>query len=64
VDPSELRDLLAGNAAKLYDFDLEALAPLAAKIGPTVGEIATPLDEVPEKTLERLSADMDPKAIK
>jgi predicted TIM-barrel fold metal-dependent hydrolase len=64
VDPTELRDLLAGNAAKLYDFDLEALAPLAAKIGPTVGEIATPLDRVPEKTLERLSADMDPKAIK
>ena len=34
------RKILAGNAAKLYDFDLDALAPLAAKIGPTVAEIA------------------------
>jgi hypothetical protein len=64
VDPSELRELLAGNAARLYDFDLDALAPLASKIGPTVAEVAVPLDEVPSTTLERLSGDMDPKAIK
>lgn len=64
VDPSELRMLLAGNAARLYDFDLEALAPLASKIGPTVAEVATPIDAVPDKALERLSGDMDPTAIK
>ena len=64
VTRDELRELLAGNAARLYDFDLDALAPLAAKFGPTVDEIAEPIDEIPTKTLERLSADMDPKAIK
>ena len=64
VPDVELRDLLAGNAAKLYDFDLKKLEPLAAKYGPTVDEIAEPIDEIPSKTLERLSADMDSKAIK
>ena len=33
----------ASNAAKLYDFDLAALAPMADQYGPTVGEIAEPL---------------------
>ncbi len=64
VAEPELREILAGNAAKLYDFDLDALAPLAAQYGPTVDEIAQPIDEVPEKHLQRLSADMDAKAIK
>ena len=61
---AELRQILAGNAAEMYDFDLEALAPLAARIGPTVDEVATPIDEVPDKSLERLSGDMDASAIK
>ena len=64
LQPGELRRLLAGNAADLYRFDLDALAPLAARIGPTVSEVATPIDQVPDKQLERLSGDMDPKAIK
>ena len=38
----EMRKILAGNAAKLYDFDLDKLAPLAAKIGPTVDEVEHP----------------------
>ena len=59
-----MRKILAGNAAKLYDFDLDKLAPLAAKVGPTVDEVATPIDEIPDKTLDRLSGDMDPQAIK
>ena len=61
---TELRQILAGNAAKLYDFDLDALAPLAARIGPTVDEIATPIEAVPDKELQRISGDMDYKAIK
>ena len=61
---AELRQILAGNAAEMYDFDLDALAPLAARIGPTVEEVATPIDEVPDKALERISGDMDTRAIK
>ena len=48
VGEEELRDVLAGNAAKLYDFDLDALAPLAEQYGPTIAEIAQPLTELPE----------------
>ena len=46
--------ILGENAAKLYDFDLEALAPWAEKYGPTVEEIAQPLDELPENPNEPL----------
>ena len=49
VPEAELRDVLAGNAAKLYGFDLDALAPLAAQYGPTVEELAAPLTELPDK---------------
>jgi predicted TIM-barrel fold metal-dependent hydrolase len=54
TDPGELQQLLAGNAARLYDFDLDALAPLAAKAGPTVAELATPLDKLPDNPNEAL----------
>src|SRR5262245_33852105 len=49
VPDAELRNVLAGNAAKLYDFDLDAPAPLAEQYGPTVEELATPLTELPDK---------------
>jgi predicted TIM-barrel fold metal-dependent hydrolase len=39
----ETRQILAGNAARLYGFDLEALAPVAAEIGPEVSAIHQPL---------------------
>lgn len=45
---AELRDILAGNAAKCYDFDLDKLDAIAAEWGPTVEEIATPLDQLPD----------------
>ena len=35
------------NAARLYNFDLEALRPLAAQYGPTAQQIETPLAEIP-----------------
>jgi predicted TIM-barrel fold metal-dependent hydrolase len=63
VAPAEVRQMLSENAAALYDFDLDALAPLAARIGPTVDEVATPIDDVPEKELELISSDMDTQAI-
>ena len=54
VGEAELRDILAGNAAKLYDFDLEALKPLAEQYGPTVEELSTPLDALPADANEAL----------
>src|SRR3546814_19519054 len=59
IAPAEVRKILSENAAQLYGFDLEALAPLAAQVGPAVAELATPIEEVPEKELARLSDDMD-----
>jgi predicted TIM-barrel fold metal-dependent hydrolase len=49
VDPTEVQAMVGGNAAALYDFDLEQLAPVAARVGPTVDEIARPLppDDIP-----------------
>ncbi len=43
VPTDETAMLVGGNAAALYGFDLEALAPLAAVHGPLVSEVATPL---------------------
>ena len=43
VEPAEIQQLVAENAARLYGFDLDALAPLAARVGPTKREIAEPL---------------------
>ncbi len=36
VDEAEVRAMVGGNAAALYGFDLDALAPVAEKFGPTV----------------------------
>jgi hypothetical protein len=47
IDEAEKRQILGGNAAKLYGFDLDALAPIAAEHGPTVEELAKPLEELP-----------------
>jgi predicted TIM-barrel fold metal-dependent hydrolase len=52
--PEVLRKVLGGNAADLYGFDLDALAPLAAEHGPTVAELAEPLLELPDEPNEAL----------
>jgi predicted TIM-barrel fold metal-dependent hydrolase len=44
----EMRRILSENAATLYGFDLDKLAPLAAEYGPTIDELAQPLVELPE----------------
>jgi len=54
VPPEDLQAVLAGNAAALYGFDLDALRPLAEQVGPTVGELAQPLTELPENPNEAL----------
>lgn len=52
VDEAEIRTMLSEVAAAVYDLDLAHLDSLAADIGPTVEEIARPLqpDEIPEHT--------------
>ena len=47
VSEADLRLMLGGNAAARYGFDLAALAPVAAAVGPTVEEVAEPLTESP-----------------
>ncbi|KIZ17918.1 amidohydrolase family protein [Streptomyces natalensis] len=43
----EVAALLGGNAARVYGFDLDRLAPIAARVGPTAAEIAEPLEKIP-----------------
>jgi len=51
MEPAEIQQLVGGNAAKLYGFDMERLEEIAARVGPTHAEIAVPLpfDEVPDE---------------
>jgi predicted TIM-barrel fold metal-dependent hydrolase len=68
----EVRQLLSGTAASLYDADLAFLQTVADRIGPTVGEINVPLneDEMPDdpnfgfivEAYRGLSNIVDPKA--
>jgi hypothetical protein len=43
--PDEVRAMVETNCAQFYGFDLDRLRPLAARIGPTVAEVAQPLAE-------------------
>jgi len=56
---AEMRRILAGNAAELYGFDLDKLATLADQYGPTVEEIATPLDVLPDNANRALLRAVD-----
>jgi len=44
----ELQQVLAGNAAALYGFDLERLGPIAERVGPTYEELSVPYEGRPE----------------
>jgi predicted TIM-barrel fold metal-dependent hydrolase len=48
VAPEETRAMLGENAAKLYGFDLDALAPIAERVGLLPEYVQKPLDEIPE----------------
>jgi predicted TIM-barrel fold metal-dependent hydrolase len=50
VEPSEVRRMLGATAAGLYGFDLDALAPLAARYGPRVEQISAGSDRPAEST--------------
>jgi predicted TIM-barrel fold metal-dependent hydrolase len=53
VDRAEVRMMLGENAAALYGFDLDKLAPLAARFGPRPEEVAVPLppEEMPTDSM-------------
>ena len=42
VPVDEVAAMVGGNAARVYGFDLDALAPVAARVGPPVDEVAAP----------------------
>ena len=52
--PEDVRRMILGeNAASLYNFDLDALKPLAAEIGPRPSQVNAPLprDEIPRDSM-------------
>jgi hypothetical protein len=51
IDTAEVAAMLGGNAARVYGFDLEALAPVVARVGPEVDAVAEILDEAPAGSL-------------
>ena len=52
-DP-DMERILSKNAARLYDFDLDKLRPLAEQFGPTHAELHAPLLELPPNANEAL----------
>jgi predicted TIM-barrel fold metal-dependent hydrolase len=47
IDPDEVGPMVGLNAAGVYGFDLDLLAPVAARVGPRVDEVNVPLERVP-----------------
>jgi predicted TIM-barrel fold metal-dependent hydrolase len=48
VEYDELQQLVGGNVAALYNFDLDALQPIADRVGPTYAELQEPYEGVPD----------------
>ena len=48
VPEVEVRAMLGENAARVYDFDLDQLNPLAEQFGPRVDAVMAGLDAIPE----------------
>jgi predicted TIM-barrel fold metal-dependent hydrolase len=46
-DPADVRRVTSENVARVYGFDLDALAGIGARVGPRVDDVAVPLDAVP-----------------
>jgi len=55
---ADLRKILAENAAEVYEFDLNALAPAAAQFGPSPADVAHPIDRLPDDANEALRANV------
>jgi predicted TIM-barrel fold metal-dependent hydrolase len=56
VPPAEVRRMVGETAAGVYSFDLDALALIAERVGPTVEEVATPLTDRPKVPEESVCA--------
>jgi len=63
VDPESTRKILAGNAARLYDFDLDALQPLADQWGISAEEMHTPVTGPDPHMQKSLGDDMNTEAL-
>ena len=63
VPEDELRRILGENAAALYGFDLDALAPIAAQWGPTPEELRQPLEQLPEHPNSALLRAVDSRVV-
>ena len=48
IPADEVRRMVTTNAVDVYGFDLERLAPVAERVGPTVGEVMAPLVDYPD----------------
>ena len=48
ISDKERRMILGENAATLYNFDLDRLAPVAAQCGPTPAQLSMPCETIPE----------------
>jgi hypothetical protein len=44
VPVADTERMLAGNAAKMYGFDMDRLRPVAEQVGPTHGEVSAGID--------------------
>jgi predicted TIM-barrel fold metal-dependent hydrolase len=53
LDPTEVQQMLGGNAAELYQFDMRRLSEVAARVGPTHEEIdqVLPVEEIPAEAV-------------
>jgi predicted TIM-barrel fold metal-dependent hydrolase len=63
VPVAECRQMLGGVAAGVYGFDLDALTPVAARIGPKVADVHTPLTERPVSRGMAFSAESPLEAV-
>ena len=61
VPTDEVALMVGGTAADVYGFDLDALAPVAERVGPTIEQTFQPLDAIPADTLSMAFADQELK---
>jgi predicted TIM-barrel fold metal-dependent hydrolase len=57
VPVEECRQMFAGGVAHVYGFDLDALVPVAKRVGPLVTEVHTPLGAGADDEVESLASD-------